>query len=37
VAGLRLTRTVSVALRAGTARDPGVAAEATAMKDAAEI
>lgn len=37
VAGLHLTRTVSVAVRAGATGDPGVAAVTAALKDAAEI
>ncbi|NLU73226.1 LysR family transcriptional regulator [Streptomyces sp. HNM0575] len=37
VAGLRLTRRISVAARAGAARDPGVAAVAAALREAAEL
>ncbi|RAJ56548.1 DNA-binding transcriptional LysR family regulator [Streptomyces sp. Amel2xB2] len=35
VAGLRLTRTISVAVRAGAARDPAIAAVTAALTDAA--
>lgn len=37
VAGLQLTRTISVAVRAGAARDPAVAAMTAALCDAADL
>lgn len=37
IAGLELTRTVSVAIRAGAARDPAVAALTAALRDAADL